>query len=201
MAEQQVQDIGQIELLLKLRNGDESAFTYFYKLYSGQMYVNILKMVKDEQIAEELVQELFTKIWHKREVIHHAIDFKAYLYKIGQNLVYDFFRKLQRNQKMQERFRQVVTEYYSHIEESLHLKQSEQLLEKALGKLPAQQRKVYQLCKMDGYTYKEAAEEMGISVHTVKEYLTKANFLVKEYLMSHLDISMSILFFLMIKYK
>ncbi|MBB2149738.1 RNA polymerase sigma factor [Pedobacter gandavensis] len=199
MAEQQLEDIGQIELLLKLKNGDESVFTHFYKMYSGQMYVNILKMVKDEQIAEELVQELFTKIWHKRELIHTVVDFKAYLYKTGQNLVYDFFRKLQRNQKMQERFRKVVTEYYSHIEESLHLKQSEELLEKALNKLSVQQRKVYQLCKIDGYTYKEAAEEMGISVHTVKEYLTKASFLVKEYLMGHLDISLSILLFLLLK--
>ncbi|MCX2453196.1 sigma-70 family RNA polymerase sigma factor [Pedobacter sp. PLR] len=199
MAEEELKDNGQIELLLKLKNGDKSVFTHFYKMYSGQMYVNILKMVKDGQIAEELVQELFTKIWHKRELIHNAIDFKAYLYKTGQNLVYDFFRKLQRNQKMQERFRSVVTEYYSHIEEALHLKQSEELLEKALNKLSAQQRKVYQLCKIEGYTYKEAAEEMGISVHTVKEYLTKASFLVKAYLIDHLDISMSILLFLLLR--
>lgn len=199
MAEQQLQDIGQIELLLKLKDGDETVFTHFYKLYSGQMYVNILKMVKDEQIAEELVQELFTKIWHKREVVHLASDFKAYLYKTGQNLVYDFFRKLQRNQQMQERFRKVVTEYYSHIEESLQLKQSEALLEKALGKLSVQQRKVYHLCKIQGYTYKEAAEELGISVHTVKEYLTRASFLVREYLMGQLHISMGMLLFLMLK--
>jgi len=201
MALQQVEDIGQRDLLAKLRNGSQPAFTELYEMYSFKMYVNILKMVKDEQMAEELVQELFTKIWQKREIIEINVDFKSYLYRIGQNLVYDFFRKLQRDKKMYERFKVIATEHYSHIEESLHLKQSEQALHKALSKLSEQQKRVYKLCRIDGYTYKQAATEMGISPHTVKEYLVKANHLVKEYLLNNLDVSITIFLFLLFNEK
>ncbi|WP_316788990.1 RNA polymerase sigma factor [Pedobacter frigoris] len=199
MALQHVKDIDQVDLLNRLRDSDEAAFTELYKTYSLQMYANTLKMVKDEQVAEELVQELFTKIWQKRETIEVEVDFKSYLHKIGQNLVYDFFRKLQRDERMYERFKAVATEHYSHIEESLHLKQSEAVLEIALSKLSVQQRKVYQLCKIDGFTYKQTAERMGISPHTVKEYLTKANQIVKQYLLDNLDISMTILLFMFLR--
>ncbi|HEY0175339.1 MAG TPA: sigma-70 family RNA polymerase sigma factor, partial [Pedobacter sp.] len=64
--------------------------------------------------------------------------------------------------------------------------------------LSPQQRNVYQLCKIDGYTYKQTAEKMGISPHTVKEYLSKASQLVKSYLLSNPD-GFFILFFLLLK--
>lgn len=201
MAFQQEEDIDQRDLLADLRNGSQSAFTELYEMYSFKMYVNILKMVKDEQMAEELVQELFVKIWQKREIIDVNVDFTSYLYRVGQNLVYDFFRKLQRDKKMYERFKDIVTEHYSHIEEALHLKQSEQALQQTLSKLSEQQSKVYKLCRIEGYTYKQAAAEMGISPHTVKEYLARANHLVKEYLLNNLDVSVGIFLFILFNEK
>ncbi|WP_017260144.1 RNA polymerase sigma factor [Pedobacter arcticus] len=199
MAQPQLTNLDHSLLLTQLKCGNQDAFTELYKMYSVKLYVNILRMVKDEQVAEELVQELFTKIWRKRESLQINIDFKSYLYVIGQNLVYDFFRKLQRDQKMYQHFKEIATEQYSHIEESLQLKQSEDILEKALSKLSVQQRNVYKLCKIEGYTYKQAADKMGISPHTVKEYLSIANRFVKEYLLNNLDICMTLLLFFFIK--
>jgi RNA polymerase sigma factor (sigma-70 family) len=73
-----------------LRDGDQKAFAQLYHQYSGKLYLNVLKMVKDEQVAEELIQELFAKIWHKRAEINIDTDFLAYLYRSAQNLVHDF---------------------------------------------------------------------------------------------------------------
>ena len=173
------------ELIALLKTGDELAFTQLYYKYSGKMYVNMLKMVKDELIVEEMVQELFSRIWHKRMSIHYETDFASYLYRTGQNLVFDYYRKLQLDKKMSDHFKSIAHENYTHIEEAIEFRESEELLQKALAILSPQQRNVYQLCKLDGCSYKETASQLGISPHTVKEYLGRARQLVKTYILTN----------------
>lgn len=187
------------ELTALLGKGDQNAFTTLYQTYSGPMYVNMLKMVKDKRLTEELVQDLFSRIWQRHEVFVNETDFKPYLYRAAQNLVIDFYRKLKRDRLMYEQFKAAAIEVYSHIEEGLHLKESEELLKKAMAQLSAQQQTVYKLCKIEGYTYKQAAEKMGISPHTVKEYLSKSNQLVKNYMINNLDASIGLLLLMVLK--
>lgn len=183
---------GEQELIEKLRLGDTRAFEQLYHHYSPRLYLNVLKMVKDETAAEELIQELFTKIWQKRAELQIESDFVAYLYRVAQNLVHDFFRKLLRDRKMLAHFKLMATANYDHIEAALSYKESEQLLKSALEKLSPQQRMVYVFCKVQGYTYKQTAEKMGISPHTVKEYLSKANSAVKIYLLANLEMNLGL---------
>jgi len=194
-------DFSDAELAGMLRNGDEQAFAQLYRQHSAKLYINVLKMVKDEQVAEEIIQELFTRIWQKRAELNIDDSFLAYLYRVGQNLVHDFFRKLQRDRKMLDHFTAIATIHYEHIEQALHYKESESILQKALEQLSPQQRNVYQFCKIDGITYKEAAIKLGISPHTVKEYLGNANKQVKNYLVANLDSSFGLLFYLILREK
>lgn len=189
--------LSDVELITLLKDGNQAAFTELYLKYSGPIYVNVLKMVKDELLTEELVQDLFSRIWQKHQSFTEDIDFRAYLYRVAQNLVFDFYRKLKRDHNMYEKFKLIVSQEYSHIEEGLHLKESEALLEQAMAQLSAQQYAVYKLCKIEGYTYKQAAEQMGISPHTVKEYLSKSTQLVKNYMINNLDSSLGLLLFML----
>lgn len=176
------------ELTALLKNGNAAAFTELYHRYSSKMYVNIFRLVKDKELALEMVQVLFSKIWQRHETISYEQDFAGYLYRAGSNLVCDFYRKLECNKKMESHFKSTFIEHYSHIEEKIFFKESENLLEQALAELSPQQRQVYQLIKIDGLSYKEAAAKLGISRHTVKEYLCKANFLIKSKMHKHLEI-------------
>ncbi|HVK47848.1 MAG TPA: RNA polymerase sigma-70 factor [Pseudobacter sp.] len=189
------------ELLLRLAKGDEAAFTALYRHYSGPLYINFLRMVKDEAIAEEIIQDLFSRIWLKRETINIEKNFSAYLYRTGYNLVMDFYRKVKRDQVLYDKFRQVATENYSHIEEILHLKDSQALISKALDTLPPQQRKVFELCRIEGHTYKEVAELLGISHHTVKEYFVKANQAIRKYIIGNVDTALGLLFIYALYYS
>lgn len=189
------------ELLLRLAKGDEAAFTALYRHYSGPLYINFLRMVKDEAVAEEIIQDLFSRIWLKRETINIEKNFSAYLYRTGYNLVMDFYRKVKRDQVLYDKFRQVATENYSHIEEILHLKDSQALISKALDTLPPQQRKVFELCRIEGHTYKEAAEMLGISHHTVKEYFVKANQAIRKYITGNVDTALGLLFIYALYYS
>ena len=175
------------ELLAALKAGNEEAFTILYNQYSGPMYYNVLKMVKDETFAEEIVQDIFTKIWQKRKVINIDVSFASYIYRVAQNSVIDSYRKMQRNRELLEKFKKLASSNYQHVEEEVCFKESDFLLQKAIETLPPQQKKVYQLCVVEGCTYKDTAFRMEIGHHTVKEYLSKARLTVRTFLEKNID--------------
>ncbi len=174
-------------LVQEMQAGNEDAFTTLYKHYSPQFYLNILSIVRDPLTAEEIVQELFTRIWQKRENKGISENFAGYMFRIGQHLVHDFFRKIQRDRILLERFRSLASEHYEDIEDMLHDQHSSAILKKAVNQLSPQQKKVYELVKIEGFTYKKTAETMGISPHTVKEYLVSAKKSIQKFLLDNLD--------------
>ena len=158
-----------------MQSGSEEAFTTLYRYYSPRLYLNVLGMIRDPALAEELVQELFTRIWQKRDCQGIAEDFTGYMYRIALNLVHDLFRRIKRDRRLRQRFSFLAGEFYEHIEQQVNQQQLSAILQHAIEKLPKQQKRAYQLVKLEGQTYKKAAEEMGISPLTVKEYLVAAN--------------------------
>ena len=183
----QTQLYNEAELVVRMQSGDPKAFTALYNYYSAPIYLNVRKMVKSEDSAHEIVQELFTQVWQKRSTLQIGQNFGGYLYRIAQNLVYDFFRKLKRDKQLYFHFKTIVTENYNHVEEMLINRENSDLLEKAIQNLSPQQKKAYRLCKLEGLTYKETAERLGISPLTVKEYIVKANHSIHDYIGSNMN--------------
>ncbi|BAV04689.1 RNA polymerase sigma-70 factor, ECF subfamily [Filimonas lacunae] len=175
------------------------SFTEVYRQYSPQIYLNVLKMVKDADTAEEITQEVFTSLWQRWDNLQIDKSLEGYIYRMSANKVYDFFRRLKSDRAMEAHFVALAVEHYSHIEEALQIRENEQLLHQAIEQLTPQQQKAYLLCKTQGYSYKEAAEMMGISVHTLKEYLVKANQTVRNYLITNIDKTLVLLFWVIIK--
>jgi RNA polymerase sigma factor (sigma-70 family) len=120
-------------LLSGLKDGNERAFAVIYELYAGKIYQRLLNLIKHEDIADSILQDVFLRIWEKRHQIDPDQPFKAYLFKIAENLVYDHFRKLSRDLRMQARLKQVMTELYTHSEEDLLKKENDALLKQAGG--------------------------------------------------------------------
>jgi len=170
------------ELLKRMSNGDEAAFTELYHAHSERLYLNILQLIKDERLAEEMVQEIFTRIWQKRVNIHIEGNFAAYLAQTGRNCVLDFYRKLKRDKKLLAHFSKVATSQYGNLNHDLDSRERRLHLQNVINRLPGQQRKAYQLCKQEGLSYQEAAGNMGISPYTVKEYLENAREYLKKYI-------------------
>lgn len=170
-----------------MQGGSQQAFTVLYKHYSPILYINIQRMVRDPLATEELVQELFTRIWHKRNCKGIQEDFTGYMYRIAQNLVHDFFRRLKKDHALMQKFKALAeeTDKAANAEDMLQQRQSTGIINNAIEHLPPQQKKVYRLVKQQGYTYQKAAEDMGISPFTVKEYLNLANKSIRNYILNH----------------
>lgn len=79
------------DLLVQLKQDSEAAFEELYKLYSTRLFGNLLKLVKSENDAQEILQDVFIKIWDNRQQIDADKSFRSYLFKIAENKVYDLF--------------------------------------------------------------------------------------------------------------
>lgn len=170
------------ELLIRLQSGDRTAFEQLYYIYSDRIYGSVLKLVKAEDIADELLQDTFVILWEKRHLINPDLSFKSWLYKVARNEVNQFYRKLARDKKLQDYVVATFTEQYSHTEEDIYLKESRDLIDKAIEQLSPQRKEVFTLCKLEGKSYEEAAGILGISSSTVSNHLVKANVAVRQYL-------------------
>lgn len=170
------------ELLVQLREGSAQAFDYFYHQYSLRIYRKLLKMVRVDVIAEELLQDAFVKIWDKRHQIDPDLSFKSYLFIIAQNLVYDLYRKVTREERLQELIKSANSELYMHVEEGVFLKETSEILNQAINSLPSQQKLVFTLCKLEGKSYEDASATLGISTSTINSHIVKATKSIKGYM-------------------
>lgn len=180
------------EILLLLVSGSKQAFESIYNHYSARLYGNLLKLVKSKSEAQEILQDVFLKIWDNRKAIDPEKSFRSYLFRIAENKVYDFFRKAARDKKLQAQLLAVATEHYEHIEEMLFKKENAAILQKAIDLLPPQRQQVFRLCKLEGKSYEEVGRILGISTSTVSDHIVKSGRIVREFLYNNLDIAVFI---------
>jgi len=173
------------QLLNGLRQGDQASFDQLYSLYSERLFVNLLKLVKHPETAEEILQDIFIVVWEKRNTIDIHTSIRAYLFRIGENKVYDFFRKARRDKVLYAHVKAAASEQYTHIEESLLFRENEQLLQAAVASLPPTRRQVFELCKLQGQTYEQVSNLLGISTSTVNDHIVKATRSIRQYFYSH----------------
>lgn len=168
--------------LTDLKSGGQGSFNYFYEKYSLQLYRKLLKMVQVDVIAEELLQDLFMKIWEKRDQIDPEQPFKAYLYRIAERIVYDYFRKLAREAKANNFIMANSSEIYEQFDNGGLEAEMRSKVQHAIARLPEQQRIVFNLCKIEGKSYKEVSILLGITTGTINTHITRATKTIKTYL-------------------
>jgi len=181
------------EWLARIKQGDKVAFGELYHRYSERLYRSLLRLVKSEQMAEELLQDIFVQFWEKRQTIDVQSSLQAYLLRIGENRVYDFYRKLKREQKLLAVIKAAASENYTPIEENLLSEENTQLLRQAIETLPPQRRQVFELCKLQGRSYQETSELLGISTSTINDHIVKATKTIRQFIYAHQKITVMLL--------
>lgn len=173
--------------IILLKSGNSQALTLVYDQYSPHLYAKILSMVKDADIAQELLQDVFLKVWHNRERIDPSQSFQAWIFTIAVNIVYDYYRKLSRDTKIQQEMMQNFTAMY-YANDDYIIDERRDLLNKALVKLPPQRLLVFKMCKIEGLSYQEVAEKLNISTSTVSNHLVKATKAIKDHIFNSPEI-------------
>lgn len=174
------------ELLEQLKTGSEDAFTRLFDNYRGTVYGVALKFLKSPVLAEEIVQDVFLKLWLKRGEMVAVKQLDAYLFVMARNFIFDRIKKMSYETTAQTS----LTKPEPSVDDTEHLvrqHQCEQLLQQAIELLPAQQKQVYYYAKVNGLSHEMIAEKMQLSKHTVKKHMAMALQTIKKYLDGRLN--------------
>ena len=184
-----------INLLIE---GDELAFEKLYRLYSERLLAYLIRLLKSEDMACEVLHEVFIKLWNNRQHIDATQSFRSYLFRIAENCVYDFFRKAARDKKLQTILIHSACEDYNPIEEAVYMKERSQLLQEAIDALPPKRRQVFQMIKIEQRSYEEVSHMLHVSVSTVNDHIVKATKSIRENLERYYVTVISIISFYLI---
>ncbi|MGV8137101.1 MAG: RNA polymerase sigma factor [Mangrovibacterium sp.] len=178
------------DLVKLLKNGDMSAFDIIYKKYSRRLYGFVFRYVKQEADTEEIVQEVFMKIWQSRDKINIYSSFESFLFTVAHNATVNLLKKRATEQKYVDHVKslQHIDETYELTYE-IHYKELKQKFQDLLRELSPRQKEIFQLSREEGLSHKEIAEKLGISVYTVKNHLVTAFSFLKSKLDNDLLVS------------
>lgn len=168
-------------LLLQVSAGDEQAFRELFTAWSPKLYHFTLGLTGSPELAEDIVQDSFLKIWLRRDRLSEVEHFSSYLFRMARNqIVSGIRRKAMENLILDKRIGQPEPE--AGVDEHLHIKLVKNVIEQAVQQLPEQQRRVWRLRRQEGLRIKEVAAALGISEVTVKRHLTQAQSTLRQVL-------------------
>ena len=176
------------ELLLLTANGDEFAFARLFDLYANHIYAVAVRFTGSPSVAEETVQEVFLKIWLKKESLPEIRDFRAYLFIITRNYLYRILRDNADKYRKQREYSRLYALTQNDMENKMLEKEYGLLLQQAIDRLPRQQKKVYRLVKEMGLKREDAAHLLQIHPETIKYHLSEAMKNLRRYCLPYLEI-------------
>lgn len=175
------------DLLRLIAEGDQSAFRELFRRYWPQVYGTGLRLTKSPELAKDLAQDIFLKLWDQRGNLSAVRATDAFLYTLSRNLILDFLRKKVLDSSQSHR----LTEYFQYDgaspEEQLDYKETEKLLRAAIEQLPSQLQQVFRLHRLEGLSHDEIAERLHISRVSSKTYIVRALAFIRKYLDEHSD--------------
>lgn len=169
-------------LIKQVAEDDEKAFRIIFDNYKELFYSTAYKMTHSATIAEDIVQEVFVRIWIKRKLVASAKKPEGYLFTILHNCIYSHFRKMARERQLQLKVSYGEDMMENSIESELIEKENRANLENRINQLPPQQKIIYQLAKQENLSRDEIAAQLKISPNTVRNHLSAA----VEYIKAHL---------------
>ncbi len=160
--------------VIDLTKGNKEAFRNLFEEYAKRIFVFAKGYLKSNEEAEEVVQEVFIKIWNVRASINTELSFKSYLFKITYNYIRELFLKKNRENSYKHEILDMAVDFDNRTEEKIDYHSLLELVETLINKLPPRQKEIIILKKKHGLPVKEIAELLGISPRTVEKHLSEA---------------------------
>jgi RNA polymerase sigma-70 factor (family 1) len=152
----------------------EEKFSEIYRALWKKMYGMSYTYVHDKTIAQELVQDVFVKLWLKRSEIKQIEDAEAYLFTCLRNKIYDHFESVARNGQLTKYPVEKFSEKLYALDETLVFTEGMSLVSEELEKMPEKTRVIFRMSKFGGYSNDEIASEMHLSGKAVEYHITQA---------------------------
>ena len=179
-----------LEILRQLQADEKSALKNLFQLHYKEVCRTILRFVSDKNQAEDLAQEVFIRIWQKRQQLNVNISFGAYLHRMAINESISFLRKVKRREDKAQSFAEIpLPSAYDSAdgEELLLQKELKAQINEAINGLPPRCRAIFQLSRFEQLSYREISKKLDISIKTVEHQMGKALKILRIALQHHLS--------------
>lgn len=173
-------------LFERIKEGDEKAFEGLFRAYYPFLCSYATRILKDATAAEEIVQELFVKLWEKRSATHIGTSVKNYLFSSVKNLCLNHIRHAGVRDEYVKKIQQ-EQQYFSD-EDAESESVLFEMLEAEIESMPEKRREIFRMSRRDGLKYREIAEKLNISVKTVEAQMGLAFKYLREKLQAYLTL-------------
>jgi RNA polymerase sigma-70 factor (ECF subfamily) len=187
-------------LMEKVKAGDQQAFQHLFGLYRDKLFSYSFRITKHEAGAEEIVQDVFMKIWTGRQQIDPSQNINAYLYKITEHMALNFLKKLARDRQLMEKVAVFFQESHNQTEDAVIYQDYEALLQKAIVSMPPQRKLIFELSRKECLTHEEIASQLNISRHTVRNQIIAAVQTIRQYLSRNSRLRLPLIILLISRY-
>ncbi|MCU0389455.1 MAG: RNA polymerase sigma-70 factor [Chitinophagaceae bacterium] len=167
----------ELELAAMIKHGNHAAFTELFERYSPVLYAFALRKVDDKEAASDIVQDVFTKIWTKREEITIEQTVQSYLFAAVRNKALDYIAR----EENRDRYLKHLTSFLhdslqnqNSADEQVRIRMFNQMIEEEIERLPPRMKEVFNMSRKLHMSYKEIAATLGISEETVKSQVKRA---------------------------
>lgn len=167
------------EHVCRLKASERDSFQAIVTHFHKGIFSFLVFKVNDRAVAEDLLQDTFIRLWESRKSLDENRSIKSYLFTIANNLALNHVR----HQKIVWRFKQNSSYEQALVEtpfEKLTQMELEACIQKAIDKMSDKVRMVFLMCKVEGLSYKEIAERLGLSVATVESHMVKSLRMIRE---------------------
>lgn len=162
------------ELVEMVKGGDHAAFTEIYNRYWPLLFLHVQRMVKDEDLAGDVVQEIFAWVWQRAPILDFNSSLSSYLYTAARNKVFNLIR----HQKIQVNYFKDIAAFIEegnyHVDEELRYKELLNTIESEIERMPPRMREIFNLSRKEHLSHKEIAMQLEISESTVREQVKRA---------------------------
>ena len=162
------------QIAQRIAKKDEAAFEQVFKTYYKNLHAYAYTIVKDDVMAEEMVQNVFYKIWERKAHLSIQTSLTAYLYRAVYHESLNYIKHLKVKSAYQSYATARMNEQSDNAEKKVLLGELEGRLRTALQELPEQCRTIFQMSRFEGLKYQEIADQLGLSIKTIENQMGKA---------------------------
>ncbi len=170
-----------VDLLYEIKEGHKEAFKKLYDFYKEDVFRFILKMTKSNVFAEDILQQVFIKIWENKEDINPDLNFSAYIKKITFHFTLNFLKRASCDERLRHQIMKGMNSCASDALERLENRDILNLYHEAVNCLPKQKKLIYDLSKREELTYEEIATHTQLSKNTVRNHMAEAIRMIKTF--------------------
>ena len=177
-------DLIDADLIERFSKGDRIAFGVIYNHYHKAIKTNISKVILEHDIVEDILQDVFFKLWEARHRFNDVQSLSGWLFRVSYNTSITYIRGMLKDRKYILPGMLDSIDAPAYDDSAINIQRKEGLLHEAIRILPPRKKQVIDLCKFQDKTYAEAGSILGIEKDTVKEYMTASLKFIKRYILS-----------------